>query len=117
MLSTSHHSAQAALQQCRQCLYGSVQCALYHIIIVISIQNGDWLTLDLLSVTGVLVQVAAHAAFSDTINVRKQAVELAGWQMTTRMHNGALFDAALLLLKAGKSLPDVGFVVVMTLTS
>jgi len=55
----------------------------------------------------VLVQVAAHAAFSDSINARKLAVELAGRQMT-RSHNGALSDAALLLLKAGKSLPDVG---------
>ncbi len=54
------------------------------------------------------VQVAAHAAFSDSINARKLAVELAGRQMLTRSHNGALFDVALLLLKAGKSLPDVG---------
>lgn len=56
----------------------------------------------------VLVQVAAHAAFSDSINACKLAVELAGRQMMARSHNGALFEAALLLLKAGKSLPDVG---------
>jgi hypothetical protein len=53
------------------------------------------------------VQVAAHAAFSDSINARKLVVEMAGRQMTTRLHNGALFDLALLLLKAGKSLSDV----------
>ena len=63
--------------------------------------------MDLLSVTYVLVQVAAHAAFSDSISARKLAVELAGRQMTIRSHNGALFEAALLLLKAGKSLPAV----------
>ena len=49
-----------------------------------------------------LVQVAAHAAFSDSISARKLAVELAGRQMTTRLHSGALFDTALLLLQAGK---------------
>lgn len=54
-----------------------------------------------------LVQVAAHAASSDSISARKLAVELAGRQMMTRSHNGALFEAALLLLKAGKSLPAV----------
>ncbi|DBA94184.1 TPA: hypothetical protein ACH3X1_001815 [Trebouxia sp. C0004] len=53
-------------------------------------------------------KVATHAAFSDSINARKLAVELADRQMTIRSHKGALFDAALLLLKAGKSLPDVG---------
>lgn len=52
--------------------------------------------------------MAAHAALSDSIKARKLAVELAGRQMSTRPHHGALFDAALLLLKAGKSLPDVG---------
>ncbi|KAL0027210.1 hypothetical protein WJX77_003862 [Trebouxia sp. C0004] len=51
-------------------------------------------------------KVATHAAFSDSINARKLAVELADRQMTIRSHKGALFDAALLLLKAGKSLPD-----------
>jgi hypothetical protein len=56
----------------------------------------------------VLVQVAAHAAFSDSVNARKLAVEMAGRQMiASRLHKGALFDTALLLLKAGKSLPDV----------
>ena len=55
-----------------------------------------------------LVQVAAHAAFSDSINARKLAVEMAGRQMiASRLHKGALIDTALLLLKAGKSLPAV----------
>ncbi|KAL0030024.1 hypothetical protein WJX79_001712 [Trebouxia sp. C0005] len=46
-------------------------------------------------------KMAAHAALSDSIKARKLAVELAGRQMSTRPHHGALFDAALLLLKAG----------------
>ena len=47
------------------------------------------------------MQIAVHATFSDSINLRKQALHLAGLQMTSRPHSGVLFDVALLIMKAG----------------
>lgn len=47
------------------------------------------------------MQIAVHAIFSDSINLRKQALQLAGLQATSRPHSGMLSDVALLIMKAG----------------
>ena len=54
------------------------------------------------------MQIAVRATFSDSINLRKQALQLAGLQVTSRPHSGVLFDVALLVMKAGMIWADSG---------
>ena len=50
----------------------------------------------------VCMQVAACMVASDSVTLRKLALEFASAQLTSQPHTGALYSVAMHLIKAGK---------------